>query len=104
MLIPHRKPITVGRCLREDYIEPLGLTQTQLAAAMGVSRVTVSELCLDKRSVTRETATLLAAALGTTPEFWLNLQHLTELWELKNSKALRDRATKVTRLAPDLAA
>ena len=59
---------------------------------MGVSRKTVNELCGNRRGVTAETAFLLSKVLGTTPEFWLNLQVINDLWLAKHSERL---ATKL---------
>ncbi|GAA5127173.1 HigA family addiction module antitoxin [Alloalcanivorax gelatiniphagus] len=74
--------------LKEEFLEPLGVTQGELAKAMGVGRKTVNELCGNRRGVTAETAFLLAKVLGTTPEFWLNLQLLNDMWLAKHSEIL----------------
>lgn len=70
---------------------PMGITQItqgELAKAMGVGRKTVNELCGSRRGVTAETAFLLSKVLGTTPEFWLNLQIMNDLWIAKHSEVL----------------
>ena len=56
MLMTKRKPATVGEILVEEFMAPLGLSQTTLANAMGVPRKHVNELCNDRRSVTAATA------------------------------------------------
>lgn len=89
--LPAQRPTSVGTMLKEEFLEPLHVTQGQLAAAMGVSRKTINELCGDKRRVTAETACLLAAVLRTTPEFWLNLQILNDMWEARHSPELADK-------------
>jgi len=81
MLTTKRKPATVGEILREEFMEPMGLTQGALADAMGVARKHVNELCNDRRTVTASTALILARVFGTSPEFWLNVQLRTDLWE-----------------------
>jgi addiction module HigA family antidote len=48
---------------------------------MGVERKLVNELCNDRRSVTADTALMLARVFGNSPEFWLNVQRRTDLWE-----------------------
>jgi len=56
MLTTKRKPASVGEILVKEFIEPLGLTQGDLAQAMGVSRKHVNELCNDRRAITTDTA------------------------------------------------
>ncbi len=80
MNITKRKPVGVEEMLTEEFLQPVGITQGQLAEAMGVSRKTVNELCTDKRSVTADTALMLARVLGNTPDFWLNLQQRNDIW------------------------
>lgn len=80
MNITKRKPVSVGEMLTEEFLEPMGVTQGQLATAMGVSRKTVNELCTDKRSITADTALMLARVFGNTPDFWLNLQQRNDIW------------------------
>ncbi len=91
MLMTKRKPATVGEVLREEFMEPLELTQGALAAAMGVQRKHVNELCNDRRNVTAATALILARVFGNSPEFWLNIQRRTDLWEAMNSPGERKR-------------
>jgi addiction module HigA family antidote len=66
--------------LREEFLKPLGMTQTELAERIGVSYVRVNELVNQKRGVTPDTALRLARLFGTTPEFWLNGQRNWDLW------------------------
>jgi antitoxin HigA-1 len=91
MLTTKRKPATIGEILREEFIEPLGLTQGALADAMGVQRKHVNELCNDRRNITAATALILARVFGNSPEFWLNIQRRTDLWEAMNSPGERKR-------------
>ncbi|MBR0755553.1 HigA family addiction module antidote protein [Bradyrhizobium jicamae] len=91
MLTTKRKPATVGEILREEFMTPLGLTQGALAEAMGVQRRHVNELCNDRRNVTAATALILARVFGNSPEFWLNVQRRTDLWQAMNSPAERKR-------------
>jgi len=74
-----RPPTSPGEILREEFLAAHGITQDRLADAMGVSRFRVNEVINGKRAVTAETALLLAAALGTTPDFWLSLQRAVDL-------------------------
>jgi addiction module HigA family antidote len=91
MLQTTRKPATVGEILVQEFIGPLGLTQAALAAAMGVQRKHVNELCNDRRNVTVPTALILARVLGTTPDFWLNVQRRSDLWKAMNDPQERER-------------
>lgn len=90
MLKTERKPVTVGEMLLEEFLKPLGLKQGGLAAAMGVQRQLVNEICNNRRAVTADTALMLARVFGNSPEFWLNVQRRTDLWEaLHTPKRLR---------------
>lgn len=99
--IPAHQPTRVGTMLKEEFLQPMGISQGELAKAMGVGRKTVNELCGGRRGVTADTAFLLARVLGTTPEFWLNLQLLNELWLARHNKAL---AGKLEQARPLVAA
>lgn len=92
--IPAHKPTSVGEMLNEEFLQPLSITQGQLADAMGVGRKTVNELCVNRRGVTAETAFLLAKVLGTTPEFWLNLQYINDVWVAKHNEILAEKLNK----------
>ena len=91
MLMTKRKPASVGEILVEEFIEPLGLTQGDLAEAMGVPRKHVNELCNERRAVTAPTALILARVFGNSPEFWLNVQRRNDLWEAMHSPTERKR-------------
>jgi addiction module HigA family antidote len=78
-----RRPTTPGEMLLEEYLKPAGITQVALAAKMGVPIQRVNGIISGRRAVTAETAILLARALGTTPELWLNLQVAVDLWDAR---------------------
>ncbi len=102
MLSTERKPVSPGEMLAEEFLAPLGLTQGALAEAMGVPRKLVNELCNGRRAVTADTALMLARVFGNTPEFWLNTQRRTDLWEALHTPARRkriDRARALERVA-----
>ena len=89
MLMTKRKPVTVGAMLTEEFMEPFGLTQSALAEAMGVQRKHVNELCNNRRNVTTATALILARVFGTSPDFWLNIQRRSDIWDtMHNPKDL----------------
>ncbi len=94
MIITKRQPVSVGEMLIEEFMEPLAVTQGQLAKAMGVSRRTVNELCNNKRSVTVDTALMLAKVFGNTPDFWLNLQRRNDIWAALHTPQRRARIEK----------
>jgi len=96
MILTKRQPVSVGEMITEEFMVPLGINQGQLASAMDVSRRTVNELCTGKRSITVDTALMLAKVFGNTPNFWLNLQQRIDLWTALHSpkrmkKIERDR-------------
>jgi len=80
-----RKPTTIGEMLKEEFLTPLGLTQREFAAHLNVEIKAINRLVNNKTSMSPIMALKLSAALGTTPEFWLNLQVANDLWELKNT-------------------
>lgn len=76
---PDAGPVGPGDALREFVLEAHGLTQDELAQAMGVTRYSINQLVNDRRSVTAEMALRLAKATSTSPQFWLNLQQNADL-------------------------
>lgn len=74
MLPENRIPTHPGEVLLEEFLTPLGLTQVAFAGHIGVPVQRVNEIVRGKRGITPETAWLFGQALGTSPEFWLNLQ------------------------------
>ncbi|MEM7667360.1 MAG: HigA family addiction module antitoxin [Pseudomonadota bacterium] len=102
MLMTKRKPAPVSEILVEEFMKPMKLTQAQLAEAMGVQRKHVNELCNDRRNVTAATALILARVFGTSPDFWLNVQRRTELWQAMHDpkeQARIERAKPITAAA-----
>jgi antitoxin HigA-1 len=67
--------VTPGEILREEFLEPLGMNQAELAHRMGVDPMRVSAILRGKRAVTAETAIRLADVFGTSARFWLGLQN-----------------------------
>ncbi len=70
----NRIPTHPGEILREEFLVPLGVTQVDLAAHLGIPLQRINAIVRGRRGVSAETAWLLAGALGTPPEFWTNLQ------------------------------
>ena len=100
MLKTKRKPASVGEILVEEFMQPLGLTQRDLAEALGVPRKHVIELCNDRRMITADTALMLARAFGNSADFWLNMQRRNELWEALNSPKRRQRIKRARAVRP----
>jgi addiction module HigA family antidote len=74
MIPENRIPTHPSLVLKEEFLEPLGLSEVALAKHLGLSIQRVHEIVCGKRSITPKIAWLLAQAFGTTPQFWLNLQ------------------------------
>jgi addiction module HigA family antidote len=75
-----REPTGPGEILLEEFLLPMGLSQSEFARHIGWTQPKVNEIVNGKRGVTPETAMVLADALGTTARFWLNLQVAVDLW------------------------
>ncbi len=80
---PKRKPTHPGEVLREDVLPTLDMTQTELARRLGVSRLSVSELLLEKRALSADMAVRVGRLTNTTPESWLRMQEAVDLWALE---------------------
>jgi antitoxin HigA-1 len=100
MLMSKRKPASVGEILVEEFTDPLGLTQGDLAQAMGVPRKHVNELCNDRRAITADTALMLARVFGNSADFWLNVQRRNDLWEALHSPKRRQRIERAKPVRP----
>jgi addiction module HigA family antidote len=75
-----RKPTHPGEVLLKDVIKPLGITITEAARDLGISRKTLSELIHGKCGLTPEMAVRIAKATNTSPESWLAMQTKLDLW------------------------
>lgn len=91
MLTTKRKPVTPGMLLVEEFLEPMSITQTELAERSGLPRKHVNELCRDRRAITADTALILARVFGNSADFWLNTQRRVDLWEAMHTPARRLR-------------
>lgn len=97
MLNTKRKPVTVGDMLIEEFMEPLGITQSELAEKTGLPRKHVNELCRNRRAVTADTALILGRVFGNSADFWLNTQRRTDIWEALHTPK---RLTRIQRAKP----
>jgi addiction module HigA family antidote len=84
-----RIPSHPGEILLHEFLEPMSLTQVALASHLGIPVQRINEIVKGKRGVSAETAWLLSAAFGTTPEFWLNLQINHDLASSKPRRKIR---------------
>ena len=84
-------PIHPGEILREDVLKPLGLTAHGLARELRVPATRISEILHGRRAITADTALRLARYLGTSPQFWMNLQtsHDLKVTERSRGKQIR---------------
>ncbi len=67
-------PVHPGEVLLEEFLKPMGLSQSKIAHDIGVPPRRINEIVLKKRGITADTALRLARYFGTSPEFWLGLQ------------------------------
>lgn len=95
MITTNRQPVSVGEMMITEFLEPLNLTQDGLAKVMMVSRKTVNELCNNKRTITVDTALILAKVFGNSPDFWLNLQKRNDIWNVMHSPSRKARIDRV---------
>ncbi len=91
------QPIHPGEILLEDFLEPTGMSRNALAKAIGVPAPRINDIVLCRRGITADTAMRLAAFIGTTPEFWINLQTSYEL-DVARQKA--DLVQSVKKIEP----
>jgi antitoxin HigA-1 len=95
-LIPPPHP---GETIREDILDPLGMSVNQLARALGITATRLNDVVRGRRGITADTALRLARYLGTSAEFWLGLQLEYDLRTARQSrqreieKAVRPRST-----------
>jgi addiction module HigA family antidote len=80
MLPTHRPPTHPGEMLLEEFLKPLGVSQSAFAQRLGVSFPRLNEIVRGKRGVTADTALRLERVLGMSAEFWMDLQSGWDLW------------------------
>ena len=84
MLPTHRPPTHPGEVLLEDFLKPLGMTQVDLAAQIGVPIQRVNEIVHCRRGVSIDTAIKLAQFFDMSAEFWAGLQLDYDLWHAQH--------------------
>jgi antitoxin HigA-1 len=95
MLPKNRVPTHPGEILLEEFLVPMNVSQVAFAEHIGVPTQRVNEIVRGKRGVTPETAWLFAEALGTSPEFWLNLQTNFDLVRFRPKRQVQRMAVRV---------
>ena len=83
-------PVPPGEILNEEFLKPMELTQRDVALAIGVPYQRVNELVNGRRGITPSTALRLSRFLGTSPDFWLNLQQRWDLFHAARAEAVGD--------------
>lgn len=83
----HREPTHPGEMLLREFLEPMSLTQRDLATGIRVPYQRVNELVRKRRGVTPSTALRLGKFFGTSPSFWMNLQLRWDLYHAERSEA-----------------
>ena len=95
--LPAKRPPThPGEMVMEEFLKPLGISQSAFAERLGISFPRLNEIIRGKRGVTTDTALRLAHVLGMSADFWLGLQQDWDLWHAVRS----EKAAAITRLEP----
>jgi addiction module HigA family antidote len=99
---PPRWAVHPGEILREEFLEPMGISAYRLAVELHVSPPTVNDIVREKRGITPEMAARLAKYFGTSEQFWLNLQDSFAVYQVrrkysKELRAIRPLATAAAR-------
>jgi antitoxin HigA-1 len=89
MLPENRIATHPGEILKEEFLEQLGITQVAFAQHIGVPLQRVNEIIRGKRGITPATAWLFSQSLGTTPQFWMNLQNAYDLTSIQPSRVVK---------------
>lgn len=89
-------PTSPGEMLLEEFLKPLGISQSAFAIRLGVSFPRLNEIVRGKRAVTPDTALRLARVTGMSADFWLGLQLDWDLWHALHSES----AKQIAKLTP----
>jgi addiction module HigA family antidote len=86
----HRAPSHPGEILSKDFLEPMNLSQSELANRLGIPFQRVNQIVRGRRSVTPDTALRLSKLFGTSVDLWLNLQLACDVYDASHSPNARD--------------
>ena len=92
----NRPPTHPGEMLLEEFLKPLGISQSEFAIRLGVSFPRLNEIIRGKRGVTPDTALRLGRVLGMSADFWLGLQLDWDLWHAMRGAS----AAEIAQLEP----
>ncbi len=96
MITIEREPTTPGEILNEEFLQPLNITQKQLADHLGCDVKVINRIVNNRTSITAEMAVKLGSALGTSTEFWLNAQQVVDIYRAKRKvQNVPDRLVQV---------
>ena len=99
--LPRKRPPThPGEMLLDEFLKPLGISQSALAARLGVSFPRLNEIIRKKRSLTPDTALRLERVLGMPADFWLGLQTDWDLWHALHGRNVAE-IRRLVRLTPE---
>ena len=94
----NREPQHPGELLREDYLEPLGMTQVELASRLGVTHARINEIINGRRGMTPDTALRLEKLFGQSAQSWLNAQMRWDLWHAMQEPVTKRAVAKIQRI------
>lgn len=89
MATNNMRPIHPGEILREEYLLPLNMSAHALAIELRVPATRINDIVRERRAITPDTALRLARCLGTTAQFWLNLQNSFDLKQAQSEAGKR---------------
>ncbi|GBE01655.1 putative HTH-type transcriptional regulator YbaQ [bacterium BMS3Abin08] len=98
----HREPTHPGEMLREEFLNPIGITQRELAEKIHVSYQRINEIINKRRGVTPSTALRLAKFFGVSEDFWMNLQLRWDIYKAKLNEAKELKTIKPLRIKEPL--
>lgn len=81
-----RIPSHPGQILKEEFLDELNISQTELASALGTTFRTINEIINEKRNISTEIAIKLSKFFRTSIELWLNLQNQYDIYRIYNKK------------------
>ncbi|MCP4663086.1 MAG: HigA family addiction module antidote protein [bacterium] len=93
-----------GEILKEDYLDPLGLSISDACRGLDIARKGLSEIVNGHSGISPVMAVKLARAFDTTPEFWLNLQTQYDLWKAREAVSLEGVAVYCRSAQPTISA
>lgn len=82
----HLKNIHPGEVLKEEFLDPMGITVYRIAKETGLSQTRIAQIIKGERGITAETALKIGKFLNTGPEFWMNLQVFYDIEEVAKQK------------------